>query len=175
MGWGWLCYVKSEAPSPVTSVIVTPPARAIVTLQFRSEGIRALRGKHAEVRGRTASRHCWSSLTLISKSDHGTIPSHTFFFFFMDGTQRIKLGGRQSHPVIFPENIMIGPQRIIKTAGWEVVTLTGTVLLSSIENNYFPDGIIQRSLFNSGIISIFERYFNPLHPVIVFLLATRWC
>ena len=93
----------------------------------------------------------------------------------MDGTRRIKLGGRQSHPVIFPENIMIGPQRIIKTAGWEVVTLTGTVLLSSIENNYFPDGIIQRSLFNSGIISIFERYFNPLHPVIVFLLATRWC
>lgn len=80
-----------------------------------------------------------NALTLISKSDHGgTIPSHTFFFFFMDGTRRIKLGGRQSHPVIFPENIMIGPQRIIKTAGWEVVTLTGTVLLSSIENNYFP-------------------------------------
>ena len=131
-GAGWGCYVKYQmagAKSP-NSVIVTPPDsqshhNVTIPIRVNPRFAREERGSENPSRVKTLGAAAVHDNALISKSDRDTVPSHTFFFFFMDG--ELNWEGGNLDPVIFPETSWLtGTQRIIKTADWEVVTLTGT-------------------------------------------------
>ena len=78
------------------SVIVTPPEpqshhNVTIPIRVNPRFAREERGSENPSGVKTLGTAVHDN-ALISKSDRGT--SHTFFFFFMDGTGRIKLGGR---------------------------------------------------------------------------------